>query len=206
VRWALGREGDSQHRHFWPGLRTRRLQEAVPGVNFSNRPRRGSLRQSTWSCQAAPARWPKLDRLTPITVAANLKDSLKKRTCPRLCRKNLSKLDDETLEKLGLAEPRPKPIDQEVKKAGQESQRTRTSKHTDRTSQMITFKDLAMLHHWTVNFRYCASRAGKGPAKRAKPSASMPKTFRHAGSAGRASFHGIACFFTAVLEWARSLL
>jgi hypothetical protein len=94
----------------------------------------------------------KIDQMTAASIADNLKSKSEDAMGKELSAK-LAKLDDDTLAKMGLAGASAEVIDQEIKKLAKKV-KNQDFKGSDRMSQMITFKDLAMLHQLDpVNFK-----------------------------------------------------
>lgn len=94
----------------------------------------------------------KIDQMTSMSIANNLKDKSEDAIGTELAQK-LNNLDDETLAKMGLAGASVDVIEREVKKLAKKI-KSQDLKSGDRTTQMITFKDLAMLHQLDpVNFK-----------------------------------------------------
>jgi hypothetical protein len=94
----------------------------------------------------------KIDQMTAASIADNLQSKSEDAIATELSAK-LAKLDDDTLARLGLAGASAEVIDQEIKKLAKKV-KNQDFKSSDRMSQMITFKDLAMLHQIDpVNFK-----------------------------------------------------
>ncbi len=94
----------------------------------------------------------KIDQLTAASIADNLKSKSEDAIGSELSQK-LSNLDDDMLAKMGLEGASAEVIDREIQKLAKKV-KNQDFKSSDRTSQMITFKDLAMLHQPDpVNFK-----------------------------------------------------
>ncbi|MBQ0931158.1 patatin-like phospholipase family protein [Ideonella alba] len=116
-------------------------KERYPGVSFKG---------DVWpSCAGQMA---KMDELTAMSIADGVKDYSEGQLGAALLDK-LAELDDDTLQRLGLSNPDPAEIEAEVAKLAKKV-KNQDLNASDRTSQMITFKDLAILHQLDpVNFK-----------------------------------------------------
>lgn len=151
---------------FGEGYDTRNFKKQYPGITFKPKSELASVVNAVLpSCAGQMA---KLDRLTSQSVADNLKD-YKEADLSEALSKKLSRLDDETLERLGLAGASSKTIELEVKKLARKV-KNQDFKASDRTSQMITFKDLALLHQLDpANFKELSITGWEGTGKEGKP-------------------------------------
>src|SRR5205823_2774672 len=123
------------------------LKKQYPDVTFGDVKKNKSGIWPTCAGQMA-----KMDQLTAMSVAEGTKNYDEPGLVDALSEK-LKKLDDETLAKLGLAGASAEVIDQEIKHLAKKV-KNQDFANSDRTSQMITFKDLAILHQLDpVNFK-----------------------------------------------------
>jgi len=116
-------------------------KERYPGVTFHG---------DIWpTCAGQMA---KMDELTAMSIADGVKDYSEEQLGAALVDK-LADLDDATLARLGLADSDPGVVEAEVAKLAKKV-KNQDLDASDRTSQMITFKDLAILHQLDpVNFK-----------------------------------------------------
>jgi predicted acylesterase/phospholipase RssA len=134
------------------------FKKQYPDVTFENpspwieSPRKKLLKKVSNQLPSCAGEMAKLDQLTAASVAEQLKPYPENELAAKLSAK-LATLDDGVLEKLGLAGATAEVIDREVKKLAKKV-KNQDFGSGDRTSQMITFKDLAILHQLDpVNFK-----------------------------------------------------
>lgn len=134
------------------------FKKQYPDVTFQHPspwiedPRKKLLKKVSNALPSCAGQMAKMDQLTAMSVTENLKSVSEEDIGKQLTAK-LAKLDDATLERLGLAGATPEVIEQQVKKLAQKV-KNQDFKGSDRTSQMITFRDLALLHQLDpVNFK-----------------------------------------------------
>jgi hypothetical protein len=135
---------------FGQGFDPSNFKKQYPDVTFENpspwieNPRKKLLKKVSNQLPSCAGEMAKLDQLTAASVAEKLKPYPESELAEKLSAK-LAILDDGVLEKLGLAGATAEVIDREVKKLAKKV-KNQDFGSSDRTSQMITFKDLAILH------------------------------------------------------------
>ena len=134
------------------------FKKQYPDVSFEHptpwieNPKKKLLKKISNALPSCAGQMAKMDRLTSASVAENTKAYSEKDLADTLVEK-LGKLDDATLERLGLAGADAAVIAKEVKKLAKKV-KNQDFGSSDRTTQMITFKDLAILHQLDpVNFK-----------------------------------------------------
>src|SRR5262249_61639836 len=131
------------------------FKKQYPGVTFGfpgDKPTKGVVKTLEFAFPSCAGEMAKIDQLTAASVTEKLKQYSEDDLTKQLATK-LNKLDDATLERLGLAGAPAEVIEREVKKLAQKV-KNQDFKTRDRTTQMITFKDLAILHQLDpVNFK-----------------------------------------------------
>ncbi|OAI47281.1 hypothetical protein AYO44_09880 [Planctomycetaceae bacterium SCGC AG-212-F19] len=134
------------------------FKKQYPDVTFEHpspwleNPKKKLLKKVSNALPSCAGEMAKMDQMTAMSVTENLKSVSEQDMNEQLTAK-LAKLDDATLARLGLAGATPDVIAQQVKKLAQKV-KNQDFKGSDRTSQMITFRDLALLHQLDpVNFK-----------------------------------------------------
>jgi predicted acylesterase/phospholipase RssA len=126
------------------------FKKKYPGVTFENpspwieNPKKKLLKKVSNALPSCAGQMAKIDALTASSVANQLKGYSEDELATQLTVK-LSKLDDDALAKMGLAGATTDVIEQQVQKLAKKV-KNQDFGASDRTTQMITFKDLAMLH------------------------------------------------------------